>query len=50
MSNEINPQLAFETIARIAALIANADVTVTAKEKPAEDTAGERSEDGQAKN
>lgn len=39
--NEINPALAFQTIARIAAQIANADVTVTVKEKPAEDTTGE---------
>ena len=40
MSNEINPRLAFEHIARIAAIMPNADVTVTVKEKPAasEDT------------
>lgn len=44
MSNEINPQLAFETIARIAALIANADIAVTVKEKPAAQFDGERSE------
>ena len=50
MSNEIDPKRALETIARIAALIANADVTVTVKEKPAEDTTGERREDGQAEN
>ena len=50
MSNEINPQLAFEVIARIVSIQTGCEVTVTVKEKPADDTAGERSEDGQAKN
>ena len=45
MSNEINPQLAFETIARIAATIANAEVEVAVSEKGkplAEETSNER--------
>ena len=44
MSNEIDPKRAFEVIARIVSIQTGCEVTVTVKEKPAEDTTGERRE------